>query len=495
LVNAIAVWGSLALAGCQSLTGAPPPCNEPGCTPPIDDKLSIPSERLGITVPPLLRSMMESGPDPTNVAAMQAEAAVRPRTAVVSLAEATRQTLRSNPDMGQVVAMLEEATAAVKTARSTLGPQVDARVGVGPGVEGSFKRIAGTDYFYGKNMQGTSRGDFALTGRQLLYDFGATASDISRANNQQTARALRVAATAEELSLRVAEVYIKTLETRRLLDLAVENVAELKGVAQLIRENATNGNATTADVRRVEARVIDAEAQRSDQEFEHQSALDRFLRVTGMRPASLRPAPDVGALIPASREAAIAQMLASNPKIEANRAAIKAARAEAESLKLTSMPKLSLDGEVSNKQFNGQQVRGEVDARGLLTLSYKVADGGYSSSVAEQASARVTQEEMRALTDQQELEFDIRQAYNGLANAKSKAVNTGAGVKASESARELYREQFKGGKRSLLELLDVQASYVSARRNAITTASEQQRSAYGVLRATGRLTRTVLAAR
>jgi hypothetical protein len=55
-----------------------------------------------------------------------------------------------------------------------------------------------------------------------------------------------------------------------------------------------------------------------------------------------------------------------------------------------------------------------------------------------------------------------------------------------------YLEQFGGGKRTLLELLDVQASWYLARRNEITNQNDELRAVYAILRSLGRLTQAVL---
>ena len=58
-------------------------------------------------------------------------------------------------------------------------------------------------------------------------------------------------------------------------------------------------------------------------------------------------------------------------------------------------------------------------------------------------------------------------------------------MSASASARDLYTEQFSGGKRTLFELLDIQTAYFNAKRAAILNMFEERRSAYSVLQILG----------
>jgi outer membrane protein TolC len=66
-------------------------------------------------------------------------------------------------------------------------------------------------------------------------------------------------------------------------------------------------------------------------------------------------------------------------------------------------------------------------------------------------------------------------------------------VKASDNARALYNEQFSGGKRTLLELLDVQSAYYSAKYNSIVNATEVRLTTFNILRSLGRLGDSLIA--
>ena len=56
---------------------------------------------------------------------------------------------------------------------------------------------------------------------------------------------------------------------------------------------------------------------------------------------------------------------------------------------------------------------------------------------------------------------------------------------ASRKARDLYKEQFQGGKRTLFELLDIQTAAFNAERAAILNMFEERRAVYGVLSTLG----------
>ena len=296
------------------------------------------------------------------------------------------------------------------------------------------------------------------------------------------------------MALAAAQAYLKVQENRELLALADENLAALKAIATLIAQNEQNGNGTQADLKRVSARVLDAEAIRVDQDYELKLSIEKFRRLAHREPDQLKPAPVHDAALPATAAAAVGESLKRNPRILAGEAAMAAAQAEALSLRQADMPRISLETEASSKSYRGQNTRTELDVRGMLTISYKLMDGGLASARREQAGARETQAEMRLRSDREDVEADLRQFYLQRGSIKAKTAGLIEGVSASAKARELYREQFKGGKRSLLELLEVQGSYYTARHNAITNGYDQRRTTYGILKSIGRLAATLAGA-
>jgi adhesin transport system outer membrane protein len=291
----------------------------------------------------------------------------------------------------------------------------------------------------------------------------------------------------EDVAYSAAQLYLLVLQNRELLALAEENLVALKNISNLIETNVQNGNATQADMKRVEARVYDAESARADQELQLKSAIERFIRVVNMQPGDLRPPPSFEDLLPRTPASALDEAMKKNPQIKANAAAVAAARAEVDAFRANQYARVSVDGSAQNKNFRGQANKSEIDVSALLTLTYKIADGGLSNARTEQASARLTQAQLREVDGREALELDIRQQYLQFLSAKAKREGLLDGVKASDNARALYNEQFGGGKRTLLELLDVQSAYYSAKYNSIVNATEVRLTTFNILRSLGRL--------
>jgi adhesin transport system outer membrane protein len=402
-----------------------------------------------------------------------------------TLAGVVSRAVEDNPKISLAEAKSAEAKAGIDIARSGLFPTLTGAISSGHGINGTFGKDD-LPYFDRSKAMGSWYSQGTITGRQLLFDFGATQSDIERARASLDSEQLRVIGTAEDIAVNAARAYLNVLEKRELLALASANLAALRDLARLVDENQRAGNGTLADVKRISARVVDAESAEGDQSFELQNAIDTFRRLVRAEPGALKPAPLLDRAVPDSEKAAIEQAFAANPSVLASVAAVRARRAEIAFTKESDLPKLTLESDITGKNYRQLQNRAELESRNLVTLRYTFLDGGRRSAQIDAAGSRLAQEEA-SLRDQREtLEADIRRYYWVRRNARAKAMSLGAGVEDSEKARELYKEQFAGGKRSLLELLDVQSSAYLARRSMVLNNYEAQRAAYGILYSVGR---------
>ena len=348
-------------------------------------------------------------------------------------------------------------------------------------------------YWSGENMAAAWRSDLNLSIRQLVYDFGATASDVARAQVTRQSETLRAQDAREEVALKVAETYVRILERREMIGVASDHVAALKRILTMLDENQKAGNGTLADTKRVRARLIDAQTMQADAEADLASAVDRFERYVARPPNRLAPAPLLVRDLPASVDDALVEVTGANPALLAGHAAVKAARHELDSQDAAMLPRLQVESDTAVKEFLGEKDHTDVDARVMLALRYKLTDGGLQRSQADQLSAKLVQAELRLRDAEDEIETSLRDSFRALATARGKADHLRQGVADSRRARQLYDEQFRGAKRTILELLDVQSAYFQARQAEIANKYVEHRATYAILRDLGRLARSAAA--
>lgn len=453
------------------------------------------SKDMPVAPPPADRPVKEPKPGADSHVTREERIGTRDAMFSGTLSEAVRRAVGDHPLIGLAGARVGEALAGVGLAESALFPQLEGRLGAGPGTSGTFQDSTTRSYWGGpKNISGAARGEASLAGRQLLYDFGAVRSDIAKTSAQYDSEALKLREQTDAVTGQVADIYLKILEQRELLAAASENVTALEKIVKLVEENEKNGNGTVADMKRVRSRLIDSQSAVADARSELQTGSDRFARLVHARPGTLKATALNPNLIPRTPEAVIRVVKQGNPRMQALEASLKAARHEIDAQKASVMPKLALETDIGVKEYRSLKDRTELDAKGMIVLKYKFLDGGQHSNALEQLNSRLVQAEMRMRSEADDIEADIRKQYRILDVARAKAASLTDNVATAHKARQLYDEQFRGGKRTLLELLDIQTTYYTARRTSITNKFEEQRAIHGVLQAMGRLSSTMLGA-
>ena len=411
------------------------------------------------------------------------------------LSDAIRRAVGDHPLIGLAGARVSEALAGIGIAESAFLPQVEGRLGAGPGGAAAFSDSDVRGYWAQKNAYGSARGEASVSGRQLLFDFGAVKNDVAKSSAMYDSEALKLREQTEAISGQVSDIFLKILEQRELLIAATENVTALEKIVKLVEENEKNGNGTVADMKRVRSRLIDSQTAVADAKSELQTGSDRFARLVHATPGSLRGTPFTPSTIPRTPDVVIRSVIQGNPRIQALEASLRAAKHEIEAQKASVLPKLALETDLSVKEYRTLKDKTEVDAKGMLVMKYKFLDGGLHSNQLEQLNSRYIQAEMRIRSESDDIEADIRKQYRTLNTVRAKSESLKDNVATSLKARQLYDEQFRGGKRTLLELLDIQTTYYTTRRTEITNKFEEQRAVFAVLMAMGRLTPTLMAGR
>lgn len=401
-----------------------------------------------------------------------------------NLKEVVAFAVANHPQVAITRARLGEAKAGIIVTEANTGFQLDGSLATGYGAQSTNTIPLGNELFQQPNLGNGKRYVLSLSGKKLLYDFGTSDKNISRAMKLASAEEFNLSARMNDIGQAMAQAYLNVVETRDLARLNKNNIVALEEIQQLVQLNQTNGNGTVADVKRVEARLVDARAVAADNEAELQNALDRFQRLVKAEPGDLKPVPDLADYTPAKVESAIALLPQTSPRLRAGELSRRAAELELEAKKSSLLPQVVFQTDSTLKSYTGSYWN-NFDAQAMVSMTYKFMDGGLSQGQIGQLLARLEQDEQGYNFDRDEAEADLRKFYTTIASARSKTASLADGVDASLKARGLYKEQFQGGKRTLFELLDIQTAAFNAERALIMNMFEERRAVYGVLSTMG----------
>jgi TolC family type I secretion outer membrane protein len=450
-----------------------PPPSRAASAPPTS-----PSRETTASLPPAVVAAPASSRRPTS-----------PTARSLSMAEAVVLAIRDHPEIGMGRSRLAESAAGVRGARAGLFPQADVRFTMGQGTpitpdgdNGSVEAGASV----------SSQRTGSVTVRQLVYDFGATRSEILRSRHLAEAERFRLLDRIEEVTLRTVNAYLRVLEQRELIALADQNVAAHRRIAELVRANQREGNSTVADVSRVAARLVEAQTQRTNLDNELQAAIDQLRRLTKVEAGPLRRPAALAERIPRTADEAIALVQETSPRLRALALNSSSIRAEITGQRAQQMPRVNFELEGSVRDYTAPVSRTESEMRGMVVLRHRLFDGGARSAQIQQAGSRLNENEFRLQNERDELEANVRQFYRAIDSSRRKLASLNEGVRSSLRVQELYTEQFKAGKRTLFEVLDAQQSLTNARRDQIANQFEEVRATHGLLRVMGALSEQVV---
>jgi outer membrane protein, adhesin transport system len=445
-------------------------------------------DRQKLTLPPTLRAAPAR--DTVTTGSIKATGRHEARSGsrqFSRLEDAVASAVLDFPEIAASKARVREAAAGIGVARAGLFPTADARIAAGANYSGGFE---GRSMPYEKASNALDgRFDGGVILRQLLFDFGAVRSDMERAKLLRDAEQMKLVEKIDEIAHRTAQAYLRILEQRSLLSLVDDTIAAHERLLKIVQAHAREGHGTVADVQRVNSRLIDVKAIRSDVSLQLMGAEDQFERLTRGRPGRLGPAPDLSGKIPPGPAAAVQRMLDNNPRLAALQATRRSTEKELDFQRASQLPKFNLEVDTESKNFrNGQLGRTQLEGRAMVAMRYRITDGGLSRATEEQISARIQGHEMTLLNEREQFEADLRQGYRAIDSARRKERLIGEGVASARRVQELYLEQFKGGKRTIFELLDGQMAFYTARRSQIESQYEGRRAVFDILKATGELT-------
>lgn len=383
--------------------------------------------------------------------AAAAAAAQTPEGEPLDMNQAVRAAVQTHPAVRGAREQVRQAGEGVAAARAGYRPRITL------GVDGDTSRFRNSSY--------DSRHVYIaqLSASQMLYDFGKVAGATHQAEAGVRATEAQVELVRDEIILNTAQAWVNAHLQQALVAIAREQLAAVTSISALVAERVAKGATSRSDIEQANSRVealrshllgAEAEAQRASLALMHLTGRAAPVMIVGDIPMALR------------NTACDASAAGEAPAIRVAQARRDEARAQLQIARADRLPTVSLDGSVGYALTDGSRLYGEHRTTGQVgvNLSMPLYQGG-----ATQARERGAIYQLRAYEDA------VRQArletQQGLADARSQVQGWArrepvleARVNSINATRELYRQQYlQLGTRSLLDLLNAEQEYHSAR--------------------------------
>lgn len=397
-----------------------------------------------------------------------------------TLDEIVAATLLSHPDMH--AARNEELSREqeIRQAKAGYYPTVDVALGIGR----EEIRSPAT----GDREIDQTRHEASLQARQSLFEGFATRSEVRRQQARTDSAGHNKTATAEDLSLRAAEVYLNLLRQAELLDLARNTLYEHQDIHDQMVLRQRSGVGSKADLDQISARLALAQSNVIVAQNNLVDAKSNFKRVTGFfRAEESLVKPQMKGHLPANVDTAIEMAYQLHPTLLSAGSDIDAANAQYEAAESPFWPRLSLEVDKRWDEDINAVVGEDEELIAALRLRYNLFNGGADKARRKQ-SAYLLEESKDVRNDTlRQVEESLRLSWSSYEGLREQMKYLLVHVRAAEDTRSSYLKQFNIGKRTLLDLLNTENEVVDAKRSLVTAQYDLLFSQYRILNGMGTL--------
>lgn len=371
-----------------------------------------------------------------------------------TLKQVVQETLLTNP---RVLASESEKLAREQQLNQSRGgnyPRIDITAGAGK----EYSKNPATVSSYGDDdFHDLSRKESAITLRQNLFKGFETQNQVKQQKARLQSAEHQLASSRDEIALRASQVYLDVIRAREILNLTQQNLNKHQVIFNKVKQRSKSGVGRSSDLEQAHGRFSLARANLAAAKANLFDAETNYLRVVGKAVPQQMQKPDpVESAIPGNLDAAITAALASNPRLASANAEVTAATAVREGSKSNYYPELDVVlSRAWNENLDGIEADDE-EYFGMLQLRWNIYNGG-SDSARSSETAHLYNKAISSRDDEMRfVEQSIRLAWSEYTTRKSQLQDLKQHYDSSLKTRDSYDNQFRIGKRTLLDLLDTE---------------------------------------
>ena len=403
-----------------------------------------------------------------------------------TLKEVVQLAVETNPQVGTIAKRKDAADAAVEAAKGAYFPKLDFLYGAGTERSQNATTLATNPTGFVR----MHRHQEGMVLNQMIFDGFGTASEVARRRAISDAAAHRVYATAEEIALQAIDAYIDVIKNKELVSFAKDNLGAHLRTFDQVKLRSDKGVGRRADLEQVEARLALATANVSSAESTLRDAEIAYLKVVGRNPINLAAVPDPKN-VPSSVDDAVKAGFANHPTLKSSYSDIEQAQAQRELARSFWAPRLEFEASYTNNRNLDGTLGPNRDRLLMLYLKWNLFRGGFDYHRLKETALQIDEASEISRNTNRQVENAVRLAYNAYATGRDRVPSLARYVKSSDATRAAYAQQFAIGQRTLLDLLDAENEYFTARTTETTGRYIQLSAKYRVLNAMGQLLATL----
>lgn len=329
-----------------------------------------------------------------------------------------------------------------------------------------------------------------LSLRQNVFQFGATQSEVRRQEARVQSEAYLLQGTSENVALQASRVYLNLLRNMELYDLARENLLNHERIADQMKLRSASGVDRKADFDQVMGRlalaqsnVVVTTANIADGKTDYQAVIGRL-------PGDLAKPDPMDSIIPGSMDEAEQLAVKNYPILKSARADLESRQAQYETAKRVVYP--SLDVAVDYKwQTDVDYPQRQENLVANAVLSFNVFNGFRNKARIAETLHLISEAKEILNNTQRQVVQSVRLSWESYVTQKERVAFLEEYVKSTGLTAEAFAAQWNIGRRTMFDLLDTQAEYITAKSSLVSARYDKMFAEYRVLSGMGKLVETL----
>lgn len=341
--------------------------------------------------------------------------------------------------------------------------------------------------------------ELGLLLRQPIFSGLKTHHEVRRLGHEVQAERLKLYSEAEDVAIQVIEVYLELLTAQQVYELSKRNQSDHEKILEDVRTKVNNQLAARSDLAQIESRVANARASTI---AAYNSMIDlqsRFELLVGLSPGDLIEPVANSMVLPATEEEAIKMAKENHYAILSALEDMKATDREFMASAGDYYPEVFLemrasqdkywdDGNGSSSTLGSHPNQGKTrDTTVMLKLEWDLFNGG--KDFARRQGSRWRHQESLQLKEstERDIVIQVHQTWSAYTYLGEQVNFLQSNVDNSALAEQGYREQFRVGRRELLDVLIAKTDLFQARKSYLETQSRHLTATFRLKRIIGQL--------
>lgn len=396
----------------------------------------------------------------------------------VSLQEVLEDVTRTNPLILESMRNYQSVLAERSIAKSGYYPVVGTTISSGP------ERTDGVDTNdVEENLIAT---DASLYVRQNLFNGGETTAFVKETDARILAAAYDVLDTANNVYLDTAEAYINVVKTRELLAVAEQNALTQEKIMRQVREKTDAGFNRVSELYNSESRLALSKGSFISRQQDLNQALVVFHRRFGrLLGADQFVLPHPTLQLPPSLDETVELGLHTHPALKVAEYNIESSRFAFERSEAADYPTIDLELRGDYRDDTGGDEGDTTQMGAYLKLNYTFYDGGLRKGEQLRDRQLIRKENQRSYIERRNVNETIRLAWNVKEAEDYKRAYLSEHVELSVKTLDAFKEEYYVGRRTLLDLLNMENEYTDAKLSLSESEFSHLVSLYRLMQATG----------